>query len=105
MSNSPIDDSETTHHAQVPDSENAGVENVAWNDLWEEFGFDTVDAVGSRIISKTQLIAAIECSEQGVQGDPLGHIDDAVDSGPLLKKSSSDGSPQGYILVGGQSDE
>lgn len=58
-------------------------DEIDWSALWEEFGFDSTDATGNYVISRTQLVPAIETSEQTIAGDPGAIIEDAVRDGPL----------------------
>ena len=62
-----------------------GAVDVDWTGLWEEFGFDTPDAIGSKLISRCQLIGAIECTEQELSGNPQSIIEAGVEDGPLEK--------------------
>lgn len=88
------DESESSNQINEPRA-------VDWAALWAEFGFDTVDATGSKIISDTQLQTALECTEQALQGGPEGHIRSGLTQEQLLKRESNDGALQGYIYVGG----
>lgn len=71
---------------------------VDWPALWDEFGFDSPDVVGNEFASGTQLVAAIESSEQDIAGDPSGHIASAVDDGVLHKLTTAGGVTRGYVL-------
>lgn len=57
---------------------------IDWQALWEEFGFDTPDVTGGYVISETQLIGAVEASEQDITGTAREHINNAVESEDLL---------------------
>jgi len=73
---------------------------VDWGALWEEFGFDTADAAGNQFASGTQLVAAIQSTDQSVTGDPEGLIKSGVDGGQLHKLTVDRGL-RGYIYTGG----
>jgi len=72
--------------------------SVDWAALWEEFGFDTPDATGSKIISDTQLTAALDVAEQPLQGDAEGHIRNALTQETLLEKRNGNA----YLYIGGR---
>jgi hypothetical protein len=78
------------------------VTSVDWVALWEEYGFDSPDAAGNEFVSKTQLTGAIAASDQGVAGDPLGHVEEAVDDGLLRKLTTATGTTRGYVLEWGE---
>jgi hypothetical protein len=63
--------------------------------------------VGSRVASTTQLTAAVDVTDQGVPGDPAGHIRAAVDAG-LLQEVYTEGDAgrtlRGYVLLGVNAD-
>jgi hypothetical protein len=84
------------------DAEATGIGELDWSALWEEFGFDTRDAAGCRYASKTQLIAAIESTDQGYSGDAMAAITTAVDDGPVhcVETTAHDGTTtlRGYVL-------
>lgn len=61
-------------------------QEVDWAALWEEFGFDTPNAIGSIVISKTQLTGAIESSDQNISLSTDDAIDWATEHDILLKK-------------------
>ncbi len=73
---------------------------VNWAALWEEFGFDTEDGAGLELVSKSQLIPALECSDQDC---PTGQdvIDGAVDQTILVERRTDGGALRGYVHVGG----
>lgn len=73
-------------------------ENIDWQALWEEFGFDTPDAIDSVIQPETRLVGALESSDQGIGGDAETLISDAVDNGTLKKKETPKGALRGYLL-------
>jgi hypothetical protein len=82
-------------------SKNESATSVDWADLWEEFGFDTPDAAGNKMASRTQLIAALQSTTQDLAGDPLGHINGARAAGKLVERYSGDEALRGYVFVGG----
>lgn len=73
---------------------------VDWAALWDEFGFDTPDAAGDQYASDTQLHAAVEASEQGIDGGAESLIQDAVDDGKL-RKLEIPATTRGYVLQRG----
>ena len=101
---SPESDDPETEETDDADYE---VGDIDWAGLWQEFGFDTPDAVGSRVASTTQLTAAVDVTDQGVPGDPAGHIRAAVDAG-LLQEVYTEGDAgrtlRGYVLLGVNAD-
>ena len=78
------------------------VTSVDWGDLWDEFGMDTPDSIGTRWMCRPKLKDAIQCSEQGVAGDSGGRIDDAVDAGVLQEVRAESGRLRGYVYAGGE---
>jgi hypothetical protein len=98
--------------ADEPDTEETTdadyeVGDIDWAALWQEFSFETPDAVGSRVVSTTQLTAAVDVTDQGIPGDPVGHIRAAVDAG-LLQEVYTEGDAgrtlRGYVLPGVNAD-
>lgn len=89
---------------QEPDDDHYEVGDIDWAALWEEFGFETPDAVGSRVASTTQLMAAIDVSDQGIPGDPAAHIQAAVDADLLhevyAESDDAGRTLRGYVLPG-----
>lgn len=71
---------------------------VDWRALWEEFGFDTPDCLGSYVISTTQLALALEASDLAT-GNPHDLIDEAVDAGVLAQVTDT-GAEGGTITCG-----
>lgn len=88
--------------ADREDTSDDGVTSVDWPALFAEFGFDTPDVDGNRWVSKTQLVGAVKCSEQGIAGDATGHIEDAVEGGLLTEVKADGGALRGYVHVGGE---
>lgn len=82
--------------------------SVDWEALWKEFGFDSPDACGNHFASKTQLLAALECTEENC---PAGEdvIKRGVRDGPLKKLQKANGngelSTRGYALPEVMNDE
>lgn len=73
---------------------------VDWAALWDEFGFDTENGVSAEHISKTQLRAALECTEQNsASGQSV--IDAAVDDVVLVERRTENDVLLGYVHVGG----
>ena len=100
MTDADVTDSEADARSPVDDSAENGpgatnAEAIDWAALWEEFGFDTPDANGDLLASRTQLQAALEASDQDISGDAEQQIDDAVDVGDL-DEVTLDGKPVGY---------
>ena len=94
--------------SETDDEDNSAPEQsgVNWTALWDEFGFDTEDTHANIYASNTQLVAALECSEQGISGEEGALIRQAVDDG-RLHKLTIDGEygeqiDRGYVLDGGQ---
>jgi hypothetical protein len=81
-----------------------GPDVVDWRALWDEFGFDTPDATGRLVISETQLLTALESSEQGITGGLGSKIESAVENNTLVecesKGSDNEMHLRGYRLVG-----
>ena len=71
---------------------------IDWSALWEEFGFDTPDCLGSYVISTTQLVLALEASDLAT-GKPHDLIDEVVDEG-VLAHVTDDGAKGGTITRG-----
>jgi len=76
-------------------------QTVDWGDLWEEFGFDSEDGAGCDFISKTQLAAALQCSDQDLEGGWENLIQDGVDDVALVEQRTDAGALRGYVFVGG----
>ncbi|WP_135306391.1 hypothetical protein [Haloarcula amylovorans] len=75
--------------------------DVDWATLWMEFGFDSPDGVGNEFASETQLVAAIQSTEQSVAGDAKSHIQNAVEKAILVERKTEGGITRGYTFVGG----
>lgn len=84
------------------ESDGTAVDELDWQALWAEFGFDTRDAAGCAYASKTQLVAAIQSTAQGYSGDAIATITSAVEDGPLhrVETATEDGATtlRGYVL-------
>ena len=74
---------------------------IDWAALWDEFGFDSPDAARNKLASDTQLVAAVQSTEQSPAGDATGHISQAVASGILVECTTEGGTLHGYAFVGG----
>lgn len=69
-----------------------------WIDLWETFGFDQLRTESEyHCGSLSQLKLALRCWESH-EGDPLPTIRDAVDDGPLMEVTDTNGQHIGYRL-------
>lgn len=94
-----------TTEAVLPDHEQTAPSEIDWAELWAEFGFDTPDTDGNEYVSRTQLEAAIDASDQNIVGDARGIITDAVDDGVLHKLTASgthgEALTRGFVLDGG----
>lgn len=68
------------------DAEIATVDqSIDWEALWDEFGFDT-EGADSIFVSKTQIIGAIEASEQRITGNPTEHFESALSDGVIFEQ-------------------
>lgn len=83
---------------QINDGPTSAAE-VKWGALWAEFDFGEPDAAGNQYATDTQLHAAVECSEQGIRGDPETLINDAVDAG-TLRELKLPATTRGYVWRG-----
>jgi len=81
---------------QINDGATTAAE-VDWGALWDEFGFDTPDAAGDEYASDTQLHAAVEASEQGIEGGAESLIQGAVEAG-TLQQLEVPATTRGYVL-------
>lgn len=80
---------------------------IDWDELWEEFGFDTPDVHGNEYVSSIQLGLALEATEQNFAGDPGAVISDAVEGGILDRLTTpgekGESTLRGYVYqVGGE---
>lgn len=80
-------------------------EQIDWQALWDEFGFDTPDVDDSIVISPTQLELALEASEQDIEGGYSQYIEAAASDGVLVQRTTSKAfapgdTTQGYIWEG-----
>lgn len=73
-------------------------DEIDWPALFEEFGFDSEDAIGSILISHTQLVGAIGVSEQDIDGTPESNIETALSDG-VLRYIEKNGGHRGYQLA------
>lgn len=97
-----VDVCERLADAGREDTSDDGATSVSWSALFAEFGFDTPDVDGNHWVSRTQLVGAVKCSDQGIAGDAKGRITDAVDDGVLSEVRSDGGALRGYVYVGGE---
>lgn len=68
---------------------------VDWQALWEEFGFNTPNSVGSMHKSKTKVEEAVRVTEQPIAGDANVILSQAVDLGILAETKHK------FTLIGG----
>jgi len=73
-----------------PDTDEAirQTDRIDWGALFKEFNFHSLDVVQKHAVPPTALVAAVETSEQGIAGDPEGHVSRAVEDGALNREQA-----------------
>lgn len=87
-----------------PEATITSADGVDWTALWQEFGFDTPNAAGSRFKSATKVYEALRVTDQPVTGDVDKLVTEAVENGTLRKITTEtergESILKGYILAG-----
>lgn len=89
-------------HGHTAGTPRASTASVDWQSLWREFGFDTPGADDSSIVSRTQLTAALSCSDQELTAGPASLIERGVSEAVLVRIETTDDHGnsilRGYVL-------